>query len=222
MSVVLAPSAPGVIHRGGHRKTGHGTTAHRKASHRRAAGPKAHASHRALRIAGSVLAVGMSAAVIRENISFRVFEAWLAGHVIPLATAIRAGSVPGAPIIWFADGPHLYRALLITPDCTVATLMVPFLLVTGWTIWHQARLARPVTAFVLAVSLLIAVNQLRLLAITWLILLMGFSSGFYWGHTMVGSLITVFGMVGVFFASAMAAAQRSSRRRGAPAPPGAP
>lgn len=154
-----------------------------------------------LTVARLVVCLGslaLAAAAIKENFQFRTFEAWLAGHLIPLVSQIRAGAVPGAPIIWFAAGPHRYLGLLVTPECTVAILMAPFLLCTAWNIWRQPGIVRPLSALGVALALLTLVNQLRLLTIAWLVRDMGIGSGFYWGHTLIGSLVTVFGAVLVF------------------------
>jgi len=166
----------------------------------------------AWRTGAVVLSLGLSAALVREITSIRIVEAWLSGHVIRAALAVRAGAVPGAPIVWFAAGHNRFLGLLITPDCTVATLIIPFVLCTGWVVWHQVRLVRPLAALSVAVALLLAINQLRLLLITWLIFRLGYSSGFYWGHTMIGSLITVFGVVLVFLVYAPLATRKKAGR----------
>jgi hypothetical protein len=56
----------------------------------------------------------------------------------------------------------------------------------------QARIAlrRPTAASVL----LAAINQSRLLTAVWFIQAMGNRSGFYWGRTLAGSLITIAGI----------------------------
>jgi len=36
----------------------------------------------------------------------------------------------------------------------------------------------------------------RLLGIVWFVKEMGFQSGYYWGHTLVGSMITIVGLAG--------------------------
>jgi exosortase/archaeosortase family protein len=121
--------------------------------------------------------------------------------------------VPSAPIVWFDSGSHHNIAMFITPECTVATLIIPFLAGTALIVWCQSRLARPSAALAMAAVLLVAVNQLRLLTIASLVLAMGESSGFYWGHTIVGSLITVFGVAFVFCAYILLAAGRRTARR---------
>jgi exosortase/archaeosortase family protein len=166
----------------------------------------------AARLAVCLGSIATAALAIKENIQFRIFEAWLAGHLMPVAGAVRAGWVPHAPIIWFAAAPHRYLGLLVTPECTVAILMAPFLLCTAWNIWRQPGIVRPLLALAAAVALLTLVNQLRLMTIVWLVRGMGITSGFYWGHTLVGSLTTVFGVVLVFLCYAVLLA--AGRKRG--------
>lgn len=169
----------------------------------------------ALVIARLVVCLGsiaLAAVAIKENMRFRIFEAWLAGHLLPVVGSTRARWVPHAPIIWFAAGPHRYLGLLVTPECTVAILMAPFLLCTAWNIWRQPGIIRPLFALAIAVALLTLVNQVRLVTIAWLVRGMGIGSGFYWGHTLVGSLITVFGVVLVFLCYAVLLA--AGRKRG--------
>jgi exosortase/archaeosortase family protein len=184
----------------------------RRGGHRRLTGKVAGLTLTA-RLASCAVAAALAGEVTRENLRFRLFEAWLSGHVIGLLTSVRAGAVPGAPIIWFDSGSHRNIAMFITPECTVATLIIPFLAGTALIVWYQSRLARPSAALAMAAVLLVAVNQLRLLTIACLVLAMGESSGFYWGHTIVGSLITVFGVAFVFCAYILLAAGRRAARR---------
>lgn len=142
--------------------------------------------------------IALAAVAIKESMRVRIFEAWLAGHILPTIGSIHAGAVPDAPIVWFAATSHRYLGLLVTNDCTVAFLMVPFLLCTAWNIWRQPGVARPPLALALALALLLGVNQVRIMTIAWLVRGLGISSGFYWGHTLVGSMITIFGVVLIF------------------------
>jgi exosortase/archaeosortase family protein len=160
----------------------------------------------AVRIVFCALNGLLAVLIIKENAQFRIFEAWLAGHVIPLGGSIRAGTDPGAPIVWFAAQPHHYMALLVTPECTVAALIVPFCLCTAWQIWSQSRITRPLIALVIGALLLVAFNQLRLLTIVLMVISMGPHSGFYWGHTLLGSVITIFGVVFTFLCYAVVVA----------------
>jgi exosortase/archaeosortase family protein len=155
-------------------------------------------------------AVALSAIVLKEAVAVRDFEAWLSGHVVPLLTGIRAGSYVHSPVIWFAASPNHYLGLFITPDCTIDAVIVPFTVVTGWVMWRRVRLLRPLVGLAVAVALLFAVNQFRFILIVLLTVHFGYVNGFYWGHTLIGSLITVFGVVLVFVVYAFIAVRRKS------------
>jgi exosortase/archaeosortase family protein len=166
---------------------------------------------------GLMLAAGasaLSAIVLKEALAVRNFEAWLSGHVVPLLTGVNAGSFVNTPVVWFATGPHRYLGLLITSDCTVDALIVPFLAVTAWVMWRRVRLLRPLVGLGVAVALLFAVNQFRLLLIVLLTVHFGYVNGFYWGHTLIGSLITVFGAVLIFVVYALIAVRTKRSRQG--------
>jgi exosortase/archaeosortase family protein len=151
-----------------------------------------------LRVLVCAVVLAASAVVLRGAMSMRNFEAWLSGHVISALARIKAGSGVNSPIVWFADGPHRYMGLFISGECTVDALIVPFMVSSAWVIWRQARVLRPVLGLVIAVGLLLGMNQFRLLLIVVFTVHLGYGSGFYWGHTIIGSLITVFGLVLVF------------------------
>jgi exosortase/archaeosortase family protein len=164
---------------------------------------------------GLMMAAGsaaLSVIVLKEAPAVRDFEAWLSGHVVPLLTGINAGSYVNSPVIWFAASPGRYMGLIITPDCTVDALIVPFTAVTAWVIWRQVRFTRPLLGLALAVGLMLVMNQFRLLLIVALTVHFGYVNGFYWGHTMIGSLVTVFGVVLIFVAYALIVVRRKASR----------
>jgi exosortase/archaeosortase family protein len=164
---------------------------------------------------GLMMAAGsaaLSAIVLKEATAVRYFEAWLCGHVVPLLTGIDAGGYVNSPIIWFAIGPRRYMGMLITPDCTIDALIVPFTVVTAWVIWRQIRFIRPLLGLALAVGLLFVMNQFRLLLIVAITVHFGYKNGFYWGHTLIGSIVTVSGVVLIFVAYALVVVRRKGSR----------
>jgi exosortase/archaeosortase family protein len=167
---------------------------------------------RRLRVAFAVAVIAgssaLSAFVLREAFALRTFEAWLSGHLVPLVTGISAGSSRGAPVIWFENSPGKYLGLLVSADCTVDALIVPFVLATAWSVWRQGRLAWPLFSLAITVGLLLLLNQVRLLVIIVLTSRYGYNSGFYWGHTLLGSQITIFGTVLIFLAYVLIGARR--------------
>jgi exosortase/archaeosortase family protein len=169
-------------------------------------------SARTIRLATS-LALGLMAyIVVRENVQIRDFEAWLSGHIITIAAGLNAGHTYGTPTVWFPT-PHAEIGLVITPECTAALLMVPFIAASALLVWQRAALARPIAGLAVAVVSLVMVNQIRLLGIVWFVKAMGFSSGFYWGHTLVGSIVTIVGLASSLAVFAMLAVSRKEKLR---------
>jgi exosortase/archaeosortase family protein len=147
--------------------------------------------------AGRLLASGLCCALavtaVKENFLLRGLEAGLASHVIAFVTSQPAGAIPQTPTFWFTVAPHHEMGLQITQACTVVLMMTPFLIATAFLVWRRSSTVRPIVACAVAIGMLVVVNQLRILTIIMFVLHMGFGGGFYWGHTLVGSLITIVG-----------------------------
>jgi exosortase/archaeosortase family protein len=148
----------------------------------------------ATRLTASAVLAALAGLALHENDRIRVFEAWLASHVIPIGARTHSTFNVGQPIVWFAVSATREVGLVITPECTVGLLMVPFIAASALLVWQRVPLIRPVVGLAAALVMLIAVNQLRLLDIVWFVHAMGWGNGFYWGHTLVGSLITIIGL----------------------------
>ncbi|HEX4832991.1 MAG TPA: response regulator [Trebonia sp.] len=94
---------------------------------------------------------------------------------------------------------------------------------SGLDLCRRARRVSPATRVAILTSrnepvlakLAIAMNQLRLLMIVVLTVRFGYGTGFYWGHTLPGSLITIFGVALVFSVYILMVIRRKGRR---PAP----
>jgi exosortase/archaeosortase family protein len=175
----------------GRRAAGHrGGRGHRGARRPQAAGVFGSRTGRRL---VSVLCALLTIAAVKENYPLRAFEAGLASRVIALVTSRPTGSVPQTPTFWFTIGPHHEMGLEITQACTVVLMMTPFLIATAFLVWRRTSVIRPVVACLVAVVMLLVVNQLRILTIIMFVLHMGYGGGFYWGHTLIGSMITIVG-----------------------------
>jgi exosortase/archaeosortase family protein len=156
---------------------------------------------------------GLGYLAVRENIRIRGFEAWLASHVISVGARVQTGDDASLQAVWFlAKGPERI-GLVITPECTVGLLIVPFIAASAMLVWQRVPVMRPLVGLVLALLMLIVVNQLRLLGIVWFVKSMGFKSGFYWGHALVGSIITIVGLAGSLATFAMVAVRRRDLSR---------
>jgi exosortase/archaeosortase family protein len=165
------------------------------------------------RLLACVLCCSLAAAAVKENFLLRGFEAALASHVVAFVTAMPAGPIPQTPTFWFTVAPHHEMGLEITPACTVVLMMTPFLIATAFLVWRRSSALRPVVACVVAVGMLMIVNQLRILTIIMFVLKLGFGGGFYWGHTLVGSLITILGGSATLVVYALIAIRRGTPGR---------
>ena len=165
------------------------------------------------RLAACVACCLTAGIAVKENYLLRGFEAALASHVVGFATALPAGPIPQTPSFWFTVGPHHVMGLEITPACTVVLMMTPFLIATAFLVWRRSSAARPLVACAVAIVMLLVVNQLRILAIIMFVLHMGFGGGFYWGHTLIGSLITVLGGAVTLVVYALIAIRRGTPGR---------
>jgi exosortase/archaeosortase family protein len=162
----------------------------------------------AARAAVCGLCLGLAPFAAMKEMSLRGLEARLAGHLIGLVTRMHAGSSPAIAVIWFSPHRNSDVGLQVTPECTVALLVIPFLLATAAMVWVRPRPVWPVAGLLLATALLMIMNQVRLLVIAWLVQSMGFSSGFYWGHTIAGSIITICGLAVVLAIFALVAIRK--------------
>jgi exosortase/archaeosortase family protein len=165
------------------------------------------------RLLASVLCSALAITAVKENFLLRGFEAGLASHVIAFVTRQPAGSIPQTPTFWFTVAPHQEMGLQITQACTVVLMTTPFLIATAFLVWRRSSTMRPVVACVVAAGMLLIVNQLRILTIIMFVLHMGFGGGFYWGHTLVGSLITIVGGSMTLIVYLLIAIRRGTPRR---------
>jgi exosortase/archaeosortase family protein len=165
---------------------------------------------KAVRLAASAGLALAAYVVVLENERIRDFEAWLSGHIITIAAGLNAGHGTAPPTVWFPTK-TAEIGLVITPECTAALLAVPFIGASALLVWQRVPLARPLIGLGIALVSLIMVNQVRLLGIVLFVKAMGFSTGFYWGHTLVGSIITIMGLAGSLAMFAMVAVRRREK-----------
>jgi exosortase/archaeosortase family protein len=158
--------------------------------------------------------LGIALVLPWQNLTVRDYEARLAMHVIATSTGVQTGSYGGSlSMVWFLLNPHFRVGLIITPDCTVALLGIPFLVASAVLIWQRGPLARTMIGLAVTLALLLMLNQARLLLIAGMVLTMGYRTGFYWGHTMLGSVFLVFGLVVILGIFALFATSRGIGRR---------
>jgi len=184
--------------------------------HRRPHGEQPGSSSAGLagRLVACLACCGLAIAAVKDNFALRGVEAAVASHVVALVTSMPAGPIPQTPTFWFTVAPHHEMGLEITSACTAVLMMTPFLIATAFLVWRRSSALRPLMACMVALAMLMVVNQLRILTIILFVLKMGFGGGFYWGHTLVGSLITVLGGAATLVVYALIAIKRGTPGRG--------
>lgn len=121
-------------------------------------------------------------------------EAHLFAHAIPALLGASAVLGDHATLTIGAGGPMLF-SMTVGLACSIVLLLVPFLLIAA-ALLSAGRISVPRALFAVAVGavLLEAVNTVRVVVIAALTLGDGVS-GFGWGHTLVGSVIVLAGLL---------------------------
>ncbi len=142
----------------------------------------------------AVLLLVVAAAVIVWQRAYRTVEMMLAGGLIRLFTSDGVYVASQRQTVYFGLGSETPFGLRMSPECTSAFLLLPLLLVGAVMIALRPRIARQVMiALGVSAVALVLVNQIRLLMLVGLIDWLGTDRGYYLGHTMFGSLISVLG-----------------------------
>lgn len=171
----------------------------------------ARAAHRAC---GALLVV-IAIAGVAFNTQITVWEAQINQGLLSLLDIVKDPQQVGSAVI-FADGLR-YIGLQITPGCSVAMLLAPFVAVTGVLLWVGRGTPR---ALGFSLGLLFVVfmltNQLRLSFIAGAMHWWGFERGYEISHVAVGSIISAFGFVfGIVVFVIVLTGDGPSGRRGA-------
>ncbi|HEY3608534.1 MAG TPA: exosortase P [Pseudonocardiaceae bacterium] len=147
-------------------------------------------SHRLLIALLLAVAVGL----VLGHLAYQTAEVSLAGVLLRLFSSSGVYVATGQQTVYFGLGSAHPIGLTMTPECTSAFLLVPMIVVGALLIGLRPRIAgRVVLSLGVAAAVLIVVNQVRILTMAALVGLLGTDRGYYWGHTMVGSVVSVFG-----------------------------
>lgn len=143
-------------------------------------------------VALSLLAVAIGLVLAHQ--AYQTVEIMFAGAVLGLVTASGVEVNAGRQTVYFGLGSEHPLGLQMTPECTSAFLLVPLVLVAAVLVSLRPRIARRVLVSLgIAALVLIAVNQLRILTLVGLVNWLGTNQGYYLGHTLLGSMVSVIG-----------------------------
>jgi exosortase/archaeosortase family protein len=148
-----------------------------------------------------VLTAGLVALFAFQD-RFRAGEAILASQTVAALAHTRTAAVPERAVLFFNLGTRDALGLHITPECTSAFLIAPLVAVAAVLLrLRPAITGRVLAALAVGTVLLVLTNQLRITVVVWLVEWLGTDSGYYWGHTLMGSAVSVVGgavSLGVF------------------------
>ena len=155
--------------------------------------------HRATpRVAAAIILMCASALVWLEQLEYRGWEAWAAGHLTQAVGDVEV-LVNQAHAAFYVGiySPDVFGAT-ITAECTSALVTLGILGTTA-VLMMSTRLGmgRLTVAAVVATSTFIVLNLVRVVGIALATRQWGTDAGFHWSHVWGGTLVTVFGGVGV-------------------------
>jgi exosortase/archaeosortase family protein len=146
-----------------------------------------------LLVALSALAAVGAAVVLAERL-YRELEVQLAGAILNLITTSGVYVAGDRESVYFGLSSAAPFGLRMTPECSSAFLLLPLLVVTiAMLYFRPANARRLFFSFGISAVAVVLVNQLRILTIVALVHWLGPDEGYYWGHTLLGSMVSVFG-----------------------------
>jgi len=134
------------------------------------------------------------AVVVLGERLYRELEVRLAGAILNVITTSGVYVAGDRESVYFGLSGAAPFGLRMTPECSSAFLLLPLLVVTMAMVYFRPANARRLF-FSLGISALVVIlmNQLRILTIVGLVHWFGTDEGYYWGHTLLGSMVSVFG-----------------------------
>jgi len=166
-----------------------------------------------------VVSLGVVAAglVLGER-TYRTGEVMLTGVILRVISSDGVYVSTARQAVYFGLGSDQPFGLRMAPECTSAFLLLPLIAIGIGMIALRPLVAHQVLfSLLIACSALIAVNQVRLVGLFGLIEVFGTKSGYYWGHTMLGSVISVLGGAAALVLFVWLATRRPSAVRSAAA-----
>jgi exosortase/archaeosortase family protein len=160
--------------------------------------------------------ITLAAALVIAHRAYQTVEISLAGLLLHVFTSSGVYVAAGQQTVYFGLGSASPLGLTMTPECTSAFLLVPLVVVSAVLVALRPAIARRVLGSLgLATVILVVVNQLRIMTLAGLVGWLGTDRGYYWGHTMIGSLVSVFGgaIALVLFVWLATRGPRAERRR---------
>ncbi|MFJ8963119.1 exosortase P [Lentzea sp. NPDC102401] len=141
-----------------------------------------------------VVLLAVAAGLVFAHRLYRTAEISLSGAILSVISSYGVDVIPDRQTVYFGLGSDTPLGLRMTPECTSAFLVLPLIVVGAVMIALRPRIQNRVL-FALGVAALavVIVNQFRVLTLVGLVQWLGVDTGYYWGHTLLGSMVSVFG-----------------------------
>ncbi|PRY35227.1 exosortase P [Umezawaea tangerina] len=141
-----------------------------------------------------VALLGVAAALVFANRAYRDAEISVSGLLLGAVDPDGVAVVAERQTVYFGLHSGTPLGLRMTPECTSAFLVLPLLVIGAVMVALRPRVARRVLLAVgVAAVAVVVVNQVRVLALAGLVEWLGTDTGYYWGHTLLGSMVSVLG-----------------------------
>jgi exosortase/archaeosortase family protein len=151
-------------------------------------------------------------AAVVYQLQYRSAEIWVAGQLARLFTSGGVAIDAANQTYYFNIDTPQTVGLTMTPECTSAFLILPlFLAATALCLLRSSLTGKVLVALIVSVTVVIAVNQLRLLSMIWLMDIFGNQTGYYWGHTLLGSIVSIIGGAGALVLFVILALRKGSQ-----------
>lgn len=138
--------------------------------------------------------LALAAVLVIAHRAYQTVEISLSGLLLHVFTSTGVYVAAGQQTVYFGLGSARPLGLTMTPECTSAFLLIPLVLVSAVLVGLRPAIGRRVLgSLALAAVVLVVVNQVRIMTLAALVGWLGTDRGYYWGHTMIGSLVSVFG-----------------------------
>jgi exosortase/archaeosortase family protein len=144
------------------------------------------------------LACVVAAAMVADEAVYRGFESRLAAGAVHQLLGYSAVAVTDRQTFFFAfdsGGSRHMLGLDVSLGCSSVFLLAPMLMFTGILAAYSTKpLFGLGVAAAAATAVIVGVNLLRLVMIAALMVWWGVQTGFGWGHTLFGSILTLVGL----------------------------
>ena len=146
------------------------------------------------RIAVAALLAVLTVAVLLEQARVRTFEALASAWIVGGLRVVPAESLQTAVVFPLRGR---FVGYTLTPGCTAAFLVAPFLLLgAGLIIARRLSVWRGVKALAVVTVALFVANQARLVVIALSMRAWGFYAGYERSHVFLGTIVSTLGVIG--------------------------